>query len=187
MPRSLGAGEAGANVFDRYVGFGFTSASRACSFPRPSRMNQARIIGDYSSTATARSSHQRNARLMSAGDGSRALAAPSLVRPSAPRHEAYSGGMLTLAERQRRLARVRLLSHIEIALAATAVLIVLAVWLLPEQPYHRNHVNVGTFPAAILLRVGGALGVFVGSLWLLRIRYRGPEDGKPSSWRSGSN
>lgn len=80
---------------------------------------------------------------------------------------------LTLAQRERRLARARAATFVEMSLATMAVLVALLAPLVAPRTL---------FPTVD--QVVGTLGVVIGYLWLLWLRFRGPEDGAPTNWRS---
>jgi hypothetical protein len=86
--------------------------------------------------------------------------------------------MRTLAERERRLRTARIATGIELLLGGLALAIVAFAVVLFPPPQHFNGGGV-TVPMIL-----GALGVVVGFVWMLRIRFRGPEDRAKSNWRS---
>jgi hypothetical protein len=91
--------------------------------------------------------------------------------------------MRTLAERERRLEVARIASRIEIAIGAFAIALPLLLYLFPPswigQPMFRQE---PTWRPPIEL-IALALAV-IGFVWMLRIRFRGPEGGARSNWRS---
>ena len=109
-------------------------------------------------------------------------ACPDVAEACGPCIAAYRWAMRTLAQRERRLEIARLASRIEIGLGTIAVVLpplFLVAGPTPftgmfwHQPAWRPPIELVAYGLAVL-----------GYIWLLRIRFTGPEDGARSNWRS---
>lgn len=90
--------------------------------------------------------------------------------------------MRTLEEREQRLARARAASRIEIGLGTVVIAIPPLIYLAVPTTF-----EAGFGPARpdTSLLVGFIwLVMLFGYVWMLRIRFTGPEDGARSNWRS---
>lgn len=91
--------------------------------------------------------------------------------------------MRTLAERERRLAKARFASNLEIVLGTLAVVAPVA-WVIADpttfEPLWGHMYQFWVQPLQVI-----AYGLVVlGYAWMLKIRFTGPEDGARSNWRS---
>jgi hypothetical protein len=91
--------------------------------------------------------------------------------------------MRTLAQRERRLRRARIATRIEIAIGSLAVSVPL-LWYLVGPTTLSGGMTYRVPAWRPPLELIAFAGIVVGFIWMLRIRFTGPEDGARSNWRS---
>jgi hypothetical protein len=94
----------------------------------------------------------------------------------------YRGAVRSLEERERRLARARVASRIEIGLGTVAISVPPFIFISAPTRFGGMFSQQSVGPDALL--VFAYLAMVLGYAWMLRIRFTGPEDGARSNWRS---